>query len=425
MHGLQKIVNGAHELIDPEEGITQISIIDVDIMSTEDGIESKVNVDGLIPVDLEGHIDKLAFHDPIGIVIAEDSAESDQIPEELEAVDEVVHNDESAAHDLLRLINSELGNECTVFNTESFSKALGLIIRKEPLPFCTISSMIQLAATVEAMPLNSSHFDLIMNAYRNSGLVEAVECGMSVFMVMDQLAEQGCDDLRLSRAQFDEMILWARAKSVPSVEMQVLLLMEERYLGGRSDLEPVPPLYNQCLFVLAQLGASSHAQVLLRHMIQSPVVQADLTSFFYVLNALAQVPNQADSAWSVVQLMVDSGYNPDTRCLNQVLKACKKSDEYYEVAVAIVKIFHKQSVPDSYSMSQLLDLAFQLSDSIERKRLAVKVVGLCRKKGLISLKFLENLLEDEKLTRQTLGGYYYGAVDEVWAKIPRHWSINT
>ena len=69
--------------------------------------------------------------------------------------------------------------------------------------------------------------------------------------------------------------------------------------------------------------------------------------------------------------------------------------------------------------------AFQLSDIVERKRLAVKVVGLCRKKGLMSFTFLETLLNDETMTRQTLGDYYVGDVDDVWAKVPRHWSINT
>ena len=425
MYGVQKSVNGAHEIADTKEGITQICTNAMDTLSGADSVEINQIADVLEPVDLGVHNKESAVHDLRGLILADDSVEINQIADELEPVDLEVHNEESAVHDLLGLIIAELGGEYTVVNAESFSKALGLVIQKKPLPFFTTLHMIQLAATVESTPLHVSDFDLIMNAYKNSGSTEAVEYGWSVFMVMDQLAEQGRDDLRVSRAQFDDMMMWARTKGVPSVEMQVLLMMEERFLGGRSDLEPVSPLYNQCLFVLAQQGASGQAQVLLRHMIQSPVVHADLTSFFYVMNALSQVPNQADSAWSVVRLMVDAGINPDTRCLNQVLKACRKSDEYYEVAVAIVKIFHKQSLPDSYSMSQLLDLVFQLSDIVERKRLAVKVVGLCRKKGLMSFTFLETLLNDETMTRQTLGDYYVGDVDDVWAKVPRHWSINT
>ena len=147
MYGVQKSVNGAHEIADTKEGITQICTNAMDTLSGADSVEINQIADVLEPVDLG------------------------------------VHNKESAVHDLLGLIIAELGDEYTVVNAESFSKALGLVCQSRPR--------------------------------------------------------------RLSRAQFDDMMMWARTKVVPSVDMQVLLMMEERFLeaGSRNRFAHVQSMF--------------------------------------------------------------------------------------------------------------------------------------------------------------------------------------
>jgi len=409
LHSSEFNVNGVHDVDDAEDKS----------LSSDEEIHSGSEIDN----DKETS-ESFPYHEETNSELEVPDDDEDYDVDEPHLLELEENDGGLARQELLQLLVAELGDECTSVTSESFQKAFVQVASREPLPLFTMLALIRLAASIKGAIVERSHFELAMQAYQSEGSTLAVEYGWSLFKIMDHLAQQGREDLRPTHSSFDDIMKWARTKVVPSVEMQALLLMEKRFLDGRDELKPNLSFYNQCLFLLAQQGASGVAQFLLGHMIQSPVAEVDAMSFYYVLNALTQVPNKAGSAWRVLQLMANNGFSPDTRCINQVLKACKISDNYFDVAFAVTTRFNSQDRPDSSTTSLLLDLILQMRDCKERKKLAVKVVSMCTKKGLINRGFLEKLLTNEKLTKQTLGDAYLGDPAEVWARLPERWTTN-